>query len=83
MKQKDITLIAVVVFISAISSFLLSKSLISSPKSRHQKVEVVQVITSDFLPPDARYFNSNSIDPTQVITIGQNNNSNPFSSISR
>ena len=78
MKQKDIALILVIVFISALLSFFISKTIFASPKNRQQQVEVVQPITADFPQPDTHYFNSNAFDPTKLITIGQNNNSNPF-----
>jgi hypothetical protein len=80
MKQKDIALIIIIIFISAIVSLFLSKAIFVSPKSRQQKVDVVQPITSDFPKADNRFFNPSSFDPTQLITIGQNNNANPFNS---
>lgn len=79
MKQKDLALILVIVFISAIVSFFVSNSLIAPPKNRQQEVEVVQPITTDFPNPDQRYFNSQSFDPTRVITIGNSANPDPFS----
>jgi len=82
MKQKDVALIVVIVFISAIVSLFVSKAIFSSPKTRQQQVEVVQPITANFPAPDNRYFNSSAFDPTQPITIGQNNNLNPFSGTS-
>lgn len=78
MKQKDIMLIIVVVFISGIGSLMLSNKLISSPKNRQEQVEVVEPITADLTQPDRKYFNANSIDPTQIIRIGDNNNNQPF-----
>ena len=78
MKQKDIILIVIIVFFSAIISLLVSKAIFVSPKNRQQQVEVVQPITADFPKPDSHYFNDQSFDPTQTITIGQNANPNPF-----
>lgn len=80
MKQKDIALILVIIFISAVISLFVSKAIFTSPKNRNQKAEVVQPITADFPVPDTRYFNSQAFDPTKAITIGQNANANPFSS---
>lgn len=80
MKQKDIALIAVIIFVSAIISFFVSKAIFGSPANRQQTAEVVQPITSNFPKPDSRYFNSQAFDPTRVITIDGNNNPNPFSS---
>lgn len=80
MKQKDVALIIVVVFISAVISIIVSKSLFASPKNRQQAVEVVDPISSTFQEPDSRYFNNQSIDPTKLIKIGDNSNQNPFNS---
>jgi hypothetical protein len=80
MKQKDIALIIVIVAVSAIASLLISNAIFGSPEQKSQKAEVVQPITADFPAPDTRYFNSQAIDPTQVITIQQNSNAAPFSS---
>jgi hypothetical protein len=78
MKQKDVALIMVIVFIGAVLSLFISKAIFASPKNRQQQVEIVQPITSDFPQPDNQYFNPNSFDPTQLITVGQNANTNPF-----
>ena len=80
MKQKDIALIVIVVIISGAVSLFISKWLFATPKDRQTKVEVVQPITADFTQPDSRYFNSNSINPTKDITIGESQNSAPFNS---
>jgi len=79
MKQKDITLFIVVIFISAVLSIVASKILITPAKGRQQKVEVVAPITPDFTTPSSKYFNANSVDSTQLITIGNNTNPQPFS----
>lgn len=78
MKQKDIVLIAIIVVISAIVSIVVSNFVFNRPASRKQTAEVVDVITSDFPTPPTKYFNNNSIDPTQLIQIGNNANPNPF-----
>lgn len=83
MKRKDLFLILVIVFVSAVTSLLISKAIIASPKNRQQQVEVVQPITADFPQPDRRYFNSSAFDPTKLITIGQNGNPDPFSGTPR
>lgn len=78
MKQKDIALVAIIIFISALISIFVSKSVFVKPNNRQQEVEVVQVITAVFPPPDERYFNDKAFDPTQPITIGDNANTDPF-----
>jgi hypothetical protein len=77
MKQKDIALIIIIVFISGIVSFVVSGKLFASSNG-HQSVETVDKISSGFNVPDSTYFNSNSIDPTQLIQIGNSTNPNPF-----
>lgn len=80
MKQKDILLIVTVVFVSAIFSLLISNLFLSSSNGRHEQVEVVEPISTDFPNPDERYFNNKSIDPTQRIEIGDSSNPKPFNS---
>lgn len=79
MKQKDLALVIVIAFISAVASFLISGKIFVTHANRQQKVEVVDVINSTFQPPSTKYFNPQSIDPTQLVQIGDNNNQNPFS----
>lgn len=80
MKQNDVITIMVIVFLSAAISFFASNALISSPKNRQQKVEVVEKIGSEFIRPDEKYFNDKAVNPTQKIQIGENTNTTPFSS---
>ncbi len=78
MKQKDIAMIIVIAAIAGVLALVLSRVFFSSSTDKQQKAEVVDVITADFPAPPAKYFNSNSIDPTQLIQIGDSNNPNPF-----
>jgi hypothetical protein len=77
MKQKDIAMIIAVVFVSGIISFIVSGKLFVASNGK-QKVETVDTISPDFATPDSQYFNKNSIDPTQLIHIGNGTNPNPF-----
>jgi hypothetical protein len=79
MKQKDIALIVVIVFISAIVSLFVSKAIFGHPATTDTQAEVVAPISADFPKPDVKYFNSQSIDPTKTITIQQNTTTDPFS----
>lgn len=80
MKQKDIVLVVVMACISAVVAFVLSRWLFSSPQSREQTAEVVDVITADFSEPSTKYFHGTSVNPTQLIEIGNSANPNPFNS---
>lgn len=79
MKQKDIAIIAFIVFFSAILSFVGSRALFGGAKAK-QSYEVVEPITANFPPPDQRYFNANAFNPTKKITIGDSNSTDPFKS---
>ena len=78
MKQKDIALIVLVVGVSGFISYFASGFLFASAEDKKQQVEVVQPLTSQFTEPDKKYFNDQSIDPTQLIRIGDSTNQQPF-----
>jgi hypothetical protein len=80
MKQKDVMLFAVVGIISAVVSVILSGILITPPKDKNQKAEVVSSFSNDFKTPapNDKFFNKNSINPTKQIQIGENPNDKPF-----
>ncbi|HVX23947.1 MAG TPA: hypothetical protein VG992_01230 [Candidatus Saccharimonadales bacterium] len=82
MKQKDIVLIVAVVILGAAIAIVISRMLFSPAQHQLQGV-TAQAVTATFPTPDQRYFNSNAFDPTQVIKIGQNTNSNPFNNTSQ
>lgn len=80
MKKKDLMVIIIVIFISGVFSLVISNYLFASPKNRQEEVEVVEPISADFKVPEKndKYFNSEAIDPTLIIKIGDNNNQQPF-----
>jgi hypothetical protein len=83
MNKKELTIVAIAAFIAAIFSIILSGAIFGSPKKNSIKVPVVEAINSNFPSPqtDDNYksiFNKDAIDPTQLIQIGNDNNSNPF-----
>ena len=78
MKQKDIALIIIIAFVSAIVSFVASNQLFVAPSNRQQQVEAIDAINSSFQSPDKKYFNSNSVDPTQGSQLGSASNQDPF-----
>lgn len=78
MKQKDIALILVVSFISGIFSLFISNMLLGGSSKRNLTSDVVTAINTDFKQPNKKYFNESSVDPTQIIRIGDNTNAQPF-----
>lgn len=81
MKQKDIPLILVAVFVAGIVSFVFTQLVFVPKKTKQQEVQIVPAISSEFNKPDSRVFNKNAIDPTQLIQIGDTSsgeNKQPF-----
>jgi len=78
MKQKDIAIIIVVCVLAGIVSLVVAHLVFATPKDRQQKVEVVEAISTEFPIPSTKYFNTNSINPTQLIRIADNSNQTPF-----
>lgn len=78
MKQKDIGLIVVVAIVSIVVASLTSNFLLGKSGSRQLKAESVDAISATFAQPDTKYFNDKSVDPTQIIRIGDNSNQTPF-----
>jgi mannitol-specific phosphotransferase system IIBC component len=79
-KQKDYLPILAAVIVSAVLSLIISNSFITSSKNRQSEVEVVPALNSEFNRPsvDDPYLNKDAVNPTQIIRIGENNNTNPF-----
>lgn len=78
MKQKDIALILVIAVVSGVISFFVSGKIFVTPANRSQKVEVVDKISTDFQQPSEKYFNDQSVNPSQTVEVGENNNPTPF-----
>lgn len=77
MKQKDIATIIVVAFIAAVTSYFVANRVFVTPENRHQTVEVIDVLSDEFGPPDARFFNDKSINPTRNTAL-DGTNQTPF-----
>ena len=78
MKQKDVALIILIVALSALASYFISNIFFATKSDLKTEAEVVIPITAEFKEPDKRYFNNDSINPTRRITIGDENNQQPF-----
>jgi hypothetical protein len=79
MKQKDILTLALVMIIAAFFGVFLSKAIFKNAGNRNLTTPNVTAINETLLPADRRYFNDQSLNFTQVITITDTNNPNPFS----
>ncbi|HET9721808.1 MAG TPA: hypothetical protein VFP32_02150 [Candidatus Saccharimonadales bacterium] len=83
MKRKDLLTVVGVAVVSGIISLIIANALFS-PKRLSLKVPVVEKISGTFpdVKNDSQYntiFNTNALDPTQPVQIGNNQNQAPFS----
>ena len=81
MKQKDIVIIIATVFVSGIFSYVICNNFLFNTQSQKQTAEKVNPITSIFTLPDNTIFNPEATNPTKVIEIGPNSNSQPFTDV--
>jgi len=78
MKQDDIVLVVGTMIASAIFAILVTATPIFGSMAKNQQVTVVSTINTSFKPPSSQYLNTSSIDPTLLVTIGNNSNTTPF-----
>lgn len=88
MNRKTIMALGVIVVLAFIFSSILSNALFNPSKKRSASVPVVQPISSSFpdVKSDPTYntiFNSQALDPTQLIQIGTTQSNAPFNSSSQ
>lgn len=78
MKRNDLLLIIVVAIVAGVFSLIVAKLIFGGEKAYKLKAATVEKISADFQTPDNKHFNSQSLNITQNITIGDSNNSDPF-----
>jgi hypothetical protein len=82
-KRQDLIVIVIVGLIAALISIVVSGAIFGTSKSRPIKVPVVDKISPTFpdVEHDSNYtsfLNNKALDPTQLIQIGNNQNTAPF-----
>ena len=80
MKKNDIAILVLIASVSLVVSFLVVKAFFGEPQSLETKVEKVEAISAQIKEPDAKIFNTDAINPTVVIQIGNPSNQQPFGS---
>jgi hypothetical protein len=86
MKQKDYLTLGIIIFIATIISVILAGKIFGGTVTKHNlTAPQVQTISSSF--PDTKndssyngVFNNSSLNPTQLIQIGTNQNPSSFNS---
>jgi len=77
LKKNDFYTLLVIIVIASTFSVILSRLLFKVETSK-TKVEVVKKIDDNFPLPPPEYFNSDSLNPTQLIKIDSGENQKPF-----
>lgn len=77
MKQQDIAVVIIIVFVAGMASFFLANKFFS-PSTARRSAETVTAIDPTFTVPDKKYFSADSINPTLRIEIAPGDNKNPF-----
>ena len=82
MKRKDMFWIALVVVIASMISYSMANKVFNNEEKRTLKAAVVRPIEGELptVKGDSSYsfFNEQALNPTQLITIGPNQNNAPF-----
>ena len=78
MKKNDIAVILAVAVFAAIFSLVLSNFLFTPKSTKQLKAQKIDSISADFAQPDKRFFNEESVNPTQLIKIGDSSSTQPF-----
>ncbi len=80
MKQNDIALLILIVFVTIVASAIVGGKVIRPAENRSAKVEVVEKISGTFQQPDPAVFNDRALNPTKQITIGGSSGNTPIGS---
>lgn len=78
MKKNDIALLIIIVAVSVGIAYFAGRAIIGHLKPADATVEVVEVISADITKPDPAVFNSDAINPSIPIKIGDSTNQQPF-----
>lgn len=78
MKKSDIALLALIVSLTLVISFLVVKGIFGEAKNESAKVEKAAPISASIVDPSPTVFNHDAINPTVVIQIGNPANQQPF-----
>ena len=73
MSKNKIAILFLIVSVTAVIGFFVGKAFLGGKQLKPVEVETARPIASEIVQPDKNIFNSDAINPTTTITIGQNN----------
>lgn len=78
MKRSDYALLALIVSLTLVISFLVVKAIFGEAQNNSTSVEKAAPVSASITQPDPHVFNHDAINPTVVIQIGNPANQQPF-----
>jgi mannitol-specific phosphotransferase system IIBC component len=70
MKKSDIAMIILIASISVLIAYFVAKAVLGDVQNESVKVKTAEPITSEVVEPDKTVFNTNAINPTVEVIIG-------------
>jgi len=70
MKKSDIAMIILIASISVMVAYFVAKAVIGDTQNQSVTVKTADSISTDIAQPDSSVFNSNAINPTVQVIIG-------------
>ncbi|HSW78376.1 MAG TPA: hypothetical protein VLG36_06310 [Candidatus Chromulinivoraceae bacterium] len=70
MKKSDIAMIILIASISVMVAYFVAKAVIGDTQNQSVTVKTADSISTDIAQPDSGVFNSNAINPTVQVIIG-------------
>jgi len=74
MKKSDIAMIILIASISMLVAYFAAKALVGDVQNQSVKVKTAEKISTEVTEPDPSVFNSQAINPTVEVIIGNQNN---------
>lgn len=78
MKKNEIALLVLIVAISIGVAYAVGQSIFGKATAKPVDVETITAISADIEQPSENVFNSNGINPTVPVKIGDPSNQQPF-----
>ncbi len=70
MKKSDIAMIILIASISVLVAYFVAKAILGDTQNQSVKVKTADPISTNITQPDPTVFNSNAINPTVQVIIG-------------
>ena len=70
MKKSDIAMIILIASVSVMIAYFVAKAIVGDVQNETVKVKTTDAISTDITQPDTSVFNTNAINPTVEVIIG-------------